>query len=214
MRLYATQDGGATWSKLPSTTVEVSNLTLVSPGVAWAIFWTDYGEQVRETVDGGGSWRTTALPPADYLSGPVFGDPEHGMVAETFAGSDGSLSDSRLYVTADGGATWQASIEVDPSASVVAPDPSDWLVVEPGSVQSSHDSGQTWERQDTTGLPSYAGAESFADAEHGWAPPQGSVCLGCFGAFQLGGPYYGTELDATDDGGRTWHSLDTFPKAP
>jgi hypothetical protein len=213
--LYETRDGGGSWLQLATPPDVFTSLTMVDGRSAYALG----AKGVWRTIDGGETWNTVSPLP---LGGPplkvtraAFADADHGMAIaydNTVPVVNGSSppTSSLLYVTADGGATWQATVDVDTYSILTAPDPKHWFALQSdGHLWHSSDAGATWSRSDAAVLP--AGCTvSFADASHGWALDQQLAVQYEAG---LGGNPTVTSMSVytTDDGGLTWTKLDTFP---
>lgn len=117
-RLMVSDDGGRTWSSnalsrfAAADVLDRTHAWVVSPGPGSV--WP-YGGQgsydtlhliVRRSVDGGRTWRSTALPGNFGGTTPVlhFADAKHGyLLCAAERGGGASL----LLLTDDGGATWQ-----------------------------------------------------------------------------------------------------------
>ena len=99
-----------------------------------------------------------------------------------------------LYVTHDGGKTWQASTPKSSATSAsnifVADMQHAWFSIE-NTFYSTSDGGQSWAEVGQT--PAEIGEMSFVDASNGWAIglPSNKLPL----------------LLHTTDGGRTWRSI-------
>jgi len=95
-----TDDGGLTWR--PAAWADVSDQPVFTDASDGWVFGQVGG--LYRTIDGGASWTSVALPPAQYqdVGSPSFSDPQHGrLVAQPFAGA-GAV----ILSTADGGRTW------------------------------------------------------------------------------------------------------------
>jgi photosystem II stability/assembly factor-like uncharacterized protein len=119
-RLFATQDGGATWSERPLPR-RVADYT---PGSEWhfeggisaarggVLLYTILGpadatgldRELYSSADGGGSWVESPLPAGRYAPGL----PGSLSLPPTFVGEQGWIAiDGVLYVTRNAGGTWQ-----------------------------------------------------------------------------------------------------------
>jgi photosystem II stability/assembly factor-like uncharacterized protein len=104
--IYATADGGTTWSRQPAGSVDAicSSAAAVDSSRAW-ILATD--RILLTTTDGGASWahRVAAGSPDDELNGVAFADAHDGWLvgAKTTTGGE-----SRFWMlaTGDGGRSW------------------------------------------------------------------------------------------------------------
>ncbi|MFN0151877.1 MAG: VPS10 domain-containing protein [bacterium] len=132
-----------------------------------------YGDGVYKSVDGGKSWENVGLKESEHI-GKIVVDPRNSDVV--YVAAHGPLwragGDRGLYKTTDGGATWNAILEIDEYTGVneVVMDPRDpdvliasayqrhrrvWTLIDggPGSgVHKSTDAGATWKKM-STGLP-------------------------------------------------------------
>jgi photosystem II stability/assembly factor-like uncharacterized protein len=115
MTVYATSDGGATWTARPATGFAVEDAFFLDSAHGWADSDSPAiglnAEVLYETGDGGKTWsRVGDLPKASPM-GYVYGV---GIYRVTFSRQgDGSLRGwyvgaTQLYVTSDGGRTWVA----------------------------------------------------------------------------------------------------------
>jgi photosystem II stability/assembly factor-like uncharacterized protein len=115
LSLWRTADGGANWSRIglpgvpipPETMgeaqIEVIDAEHAVVDVAGGMP-NGYLDGLLETADGGSTWTAAAMQPprgADGITGlPAFIDPRTGWLA-------GGAPGTRLWVTRDGGQTWQ-----------------------------------------------------------------------------------------------------------
>ncbi|WP_440109213.1 YCF48-related protein [Paenibacillus sp. QZ-Y1] len=133
LRLYYTQDQGATWINIsPSENVQFP----ANPQYGQSIYFVDstHGWIVREgmggtdtmvlrTNNGGASWSLSSLSKTDKVTAISFVSPEKGWILTTLDTSIGK-QDKKLYFTEDGGITWNqmASSDTDgKSASAEIP---------------------------------------------------------------------------------------------
>jgi len=121
MTVYATSDGGATWTPRPPTTFPVQDAFFLDSEHGWADSESVglNAEVLYATADGGETWsHIAALPKASPMA-YVFGV---GNYRVTFSRQgDGSLRGwyvgaTQLYVSTDGGHTWGAVPLAAPAA--------------------------------------------------------------------------------------------------
>lgn len=86
--------------QVSGTTHTLIGISAVDAQVAWA---SGAGGTWARTTDGGATWQTGVVPGAETLQ---FRDVEALSADEAFLLSIGTGSDSRIYKTEDGGATW------------------------------------------------------------------------------------------------------------
>ena len=166
------------------------------------------------THDGGATWQSQSPPlPAQGFSGPTvearapeFFTPQDGILdvvssSATFqpeiAGSPDSGGVGRvIYVTHDGGATWQSgALLPDPQGTVAFADADHGWVASSYSrdVWATSDGGQTWTKLPRNQNSAAPSTLVFVSAQTGWAGRNDT--------------YKGTILLKTDDGGRTWTQI-------
>ena len=100
------------WTDQPSgVTARLRGVSAVSDRVAWA---SGGGGTIVQTVDGGTSWQTLAVPDAAKLD---FRDVDAIDADVAYALSIGSGESSRIFKTVDGGKTWTLQFtNTDPKA--------------------------------------------------------------------------------------------------
>jgi photosystem II stability/assembly factor-like uncharacterized protein len=154
------------------------------------------------TADGGPSWQPVL---SVHDENAYFGDVR--FVDDRRAYAD---LNSGVAVTSDGGLTWDLHPAPDGwtiPAIAVADAENLWAIFEttdyPNTYELRHsvDGGQTWQAALT--LAGYAANLTFADATHGWYIDY--VCTDDAGCI--------AKLQATRDGGATWHEQDPGARA-
>ena len=192
--LITTDDGGATWTRVPPERLPpasegegsfaASGTCLVAHGDSTAWVGTGAGASARvlKTTDRGRTWTVAETPivdgtPTSGIASLAFRDAVHGAVFGGQIDKPDEHADN-VAVTSDGGATWmlagrpQFSGAVYGSAYVPgAPSPT-LVAVGPNGVDYSVDNGMTWTSLDTLSHWSVA----FASAQAGWAiGPEGRI---------------------------------------
>jgi photosystem II stability/assembly factor-like uncharacterized protein len=199
----ALADTAAWQAQASGTQVELRGLSVPSPTVAWA---SGGKGTVLRTVDGN-TWTVLAVPGAEKLD---FRD-IHAVDATTaIAMSAGPGDASRIYRTADGGATWQLAItNPDPRGfwdaiafwdarhGILFGDPVDGRF----QVRITADGGATWQPvKDDEGLRALPDEGAFAAS---------GTCLTVAGSgdawFATGGAL-NPRVFHSKDGGRTWQA--------
>jgi hypothetical protein len=176
---------------------------------------------VSRTSDGGATWQTAAAPGTYPGTIPAlsFADADNGYLLATATRL--SLGTSTVLRTVDGGATWVvAGTGKWLDAMFTASDST--TVWSGGQEQAggdfeqpilavSRDSGQTWRTTDLPGLTGtteascgcyLAGAPAFSSASTGFV-----TVVNTFG----NNGQYGTWIETTTDGGRTWSETASRP---
>jgi len=221
--IFRTVDGGRIWKSIAIRTMEVTSISFINPRQGWLIAF-EGAYTLREAVsiysstDGGETWiAVSSVPPERKDSLPLTGgkisitfvNPTTGWV--TVAG-DPRPNQPYLYVTRDGGHTWQPQRlplppEVKPpwEASPVPPrffTPREGIFSAFFTLRNdsgertgglavfyaTHDSGTTW----TYVAPAPAVYHAVADMNHAWS-------------------LNGGLLRVTNDGGRQWATLPPNP---
>ena len=182
--LWKTTNAGTTWSSVfdnqDSYSIGCVTIDPSQPDVIWVgtgeavsgrhVAW---GDGVYRSRDGGKTWTRMGLERSDHIA-EILIDPRDSNVA--YVAAEGPLwstgGERGLFKTADGGATWDAILEIDEDTGVTsvafAPDNPDviyaatyqrrrrvwsFLGAGPGSgIHKSTDAGATWVRVNE-GLP-------------------------------------------------------------
>lgn len=188
--LFGTDDGGATWDQLAST--YAGDLDFVSDTQGWVAFQSAgaAGEGVDETTDGGRTWAPISAPffaavDGDWcmaLDGSRFLSPSVGVAAADSRGC-GGVGEFEVWMTTDGGASWQEVTSLPASdASAVSCgfdviSTTAWVALDCNSLESvtaldwTFDSGADWVTVAAEGLPEDAEAAIFAGSHDGFVLP-------------------------------------------
>jgi len=140
--LYTTTDAGAHFVRA-GTVGGAQVITLPAAASGWAVV----RGAVRHSTDGGQTWTAAAAVAdgAEALS-LSFPDARHGWVlAQADCAQDGACA-RRLWLTDNGGATWQAlAVGALDAATVDFVDAADgWLTTRSGALYRSTDGGRNW----------------------------------------------------------------------
>jgi hypothetical protein len=222
--MFSTSDGGASWQELSLLPGEMSGAQITFSNLAdgWAVTaaidnTSDAASPSSEentllrTTDGGLTWQ------------PAPGLPVHGLYElPTFFGNDDGLVVSygpspTTFTTSDGGATWTAhrlpfgstGPALPPSqyqpVPFAAPSFMTWFALTSHALIETTDAGAHWQTvtSQITWQTAFGPSQSlyFFSATDGWVlnpevPCTAADSWNC-----------GTELTATDDGGRTWKAM-------
>ena len=206
--LYQTDDAGATWNLISHVDPQnpsdqgipfggnKSGVTFRDSTHGWVTGFmpVDGGVYLYATRDGGKTWQPVQLDlPAGWQQAqieskpPVFFGTQDGILTLRASANVGQLV---LFVTHDGGDTWQATTTLQASGMVSIPSATDVIVWDGAMLHYSLDAGQTWqERTPNLDLSQSLIALQFVDRNTGWALSQEAS---------------GTRLYRTTDGGATW----------
>jgi len=210
--LYWTDDDGGGWHDItpPLELGEsIAAVRFLDAGQGWVLLDNGAGGYIlASTTDGGSSWQRAALdlpgldqsviPPASVFMD--WRDDAHGwLVMRLTTGSSFSLG--LLYVTADGGATWQQR-EVPLGEPVFfASDAVGWIAGGPAgnALYRTLNGGQTWDLLQPAGADARYLLPHFDNESNGLLP-----VLAADGASGTA-DFYGTS-----DGGQSWTLLGSF----
>lgn len=217
--LLHSTDAGRTWQKISA--VGLASISFVDPRRGWAILYFDVANGVAmgamvSTSDGGRTWTPAAAAPCDY-HGAVsvsFTDALHGWVGCSWVAGAGS-GPKAISATTDGGKTWKlVAADVPPAGPHIGqilvsgyltglsmrPSGVGFYWAGRGVTEKTVDGGRTW-----TEIPpaSWDVTEVLSAClldDRNWLA---LVFDGSASAPQA--------LEATSDGGRTWHVVSAIP---
>jgi photosystem II stability/assembly factor-like uncharacterized protein len=203
-------DVAVSWVTTPTgSDARFLGLSAVSSTVAWV---GGTGVVLR-TTDGGVTWASVGPPDAGALD---FRDVEATSDRHAVILSVGNGTDSRIYVTDDGGASWTMAFRNEdqaayydcmtfstPQRGLALSDPVDGAF----RLQETTDGGHTWSLVDPSGMPP-AGANEFAFAASGTCLTAGQDQT----TYLASGGEDGPHVFVSQDRGRTW-SVTTVPLA-
>jgi photosystem II stability/assembly factor-like uncharacterized protein len=154
--LASTNDGGKSWSKYPlNTTEDINEIYFRNDKDGYLVA----GKLLFITNDGGKTWQLTRIfRLADFPKGTPeflsirFADKRRGMAVGSVLNKDGSVNDSLVMRTEDGGETWQR-ITVPTKKELMHLDYRGssrvWAVGDDGVILYSGDGGTTWSTQNS-----------------------------------------------------------------
>jgi photosystem II stability/assembly factor-like uncharacterized protein len=177
--LYATDDAGDSWQKLPDPPAGTYASAFRRSSEAWLGGSSSRLPHVYRSVDGGVTWQRIEIPrpdepvtaAVDSWSTFVALLPGVGVVVTAFCQCPNSGFDSTSF---DGGATWRA---VSPPPNSGPPkvrkvaayqDDVHWWVVDAKTLYNSSDAGQTWIKISDQ-LPDGEFVPRAIDMKHAWA---------------------------------------------
>ncbi len=184
--------------------------------------YTLHGTGLYKSVDGGNSWDHIGLSDSHHI-GRVIVDPNNPqLVFAAVIGHMWSRSKERgLYITRDGGVTWQNALFISDSVGVVdaAWDPVNkiiyaaaWEMIagKSSGIYRSADFGKKWEKC-TDGFPENAGIGRIGLAI---APTNPSIVYACLdnrnsSSVKNGTGMAGLEVYRSEDSGKKWKKVNT-----
>ncbi len=188
--VYRTSDAGLTWTQVFTDDPTAANtsdslpfagdksgLTAVDHDHAWVAGSEPVSDFIYlfSTSDGGKTWSglNPALP-ADFAGAMTNSDPptffsvaDGVLPVKVYANSSAVI----LYITHDGGKSWNATTPVTQNGRVSLASLTDFFVWDGGPVLSvSHDGGKTWSSVNTNvNFPNDLVSFQFASSQIGWA---------------------------------------------
>src|SRR5712692_10069758 len=192
-----TTDGGQTWQSATlsaNVPVDPARMSFINSQDGWIEGETggatgnDF-ETIFRTTNGGKSWVAVASTGSDNTPATFpYAGRKTGL---TFVNaSTGWATSNGLYVTHDGGATWQQQ-PLPAQACCLLPTfftAHDGILPGGSQLFVTHDGGTTW--QSTSSLPASSSLVTFIDMQHGWVAVDN-----------------GTMLYRTSDGGAHWAKI-------
>jgi photosystem II stability/assembly factor-like uncharacterized protein len=216
--LFATSDGGATWSAL---TIPIgAPVDFQNTRDGWTAGGVSSG-QLYVTHDGGSSWRKSdvSAPAGDESAAPSYELPtfvngQLGALPVAFV--RGAQSELAWYRTDDGGVSWTLtkrfpvgeSLELGTTLPTALSPDGAWIVAlgRGHSIGVVTNRGESSSERTTSGLPITAQSAvtklGYASTADGWALVSGSFC----GGFKTDCSSY-EALFRTTDGGSSWSQL-------
>ncbi len=185
--LFATSDGGLTWTSLFDPTDSSLWMSCSKTGMAFSTATSGFvsgdcqgvaaGVYFYQTRDGGSTWAQVTLPDPpqnagvftnmDFACGaynPTFIDAQHGAVLVSCQNFVTSAKFSWLYKTADGGTNWTPVNLPAAGGAYQFVDLQKGVYVA-GKVYVTQDGGLTWKPVATV---SWSGQPNFIDSNNGW----------------------------------------------
>lgn len=180
--------------------------SFVSASEGWVVGET---QGVLHTTDGGATWTVNRFGPILGFNGVKFRDSKNGCALGQTSTSSGWGSDSVIWTTSDGGATWkQTYFKQDGGglgAATFTSPKKGWAVGRYGTILKTNNGGKSWK---AVKVPSAASGYDltdvcFTDSKHGWA-------IGCAN----GSATVSTEnlFLRTTNGGASWSATHFNPE--
>ncbi len=229
LRVFATTDGGATWTgpkagRVPVIEASMGKIEGPSGGVLYLYSGKydnkPFNNDIVWSMDGGATWQTRTFPIGDgsrkndqkFIQWISLADA--GRIVMAISAGDEPPS---VWQSDDDGRSWRLLKALPSEIAGMAADfvsPTEWILYqEDGSaVRSTVDGGVTWRTTTGTDLSIRLDKVSFASPDLGWAveqcrdfSPTDPYCDGKTGD---------TAVFATTDGGRTWTRIGQPTVAP
>lgn len=147
--VYRTDDNGATFRRVGDVThVDYLGVDFADPDRGTLLAGAHEQSILYRSTDGGGTWNEMPGLPADvgYAASPFVIDAQTYLLG-TFNGTN-----SGVFKTSDGGATWTKAFDGPVVGAPVARDGRiQWLVASGAGVITSTDDGTTWAMADSRG---------------------------------------------------------------
>ncbi|MEO7021525.1 MAG: hypothetical protein ABI234_15345, partial [Ktedonobacteraceae bacterium] len=225
--VYRTSDSGVNWQKaqVPDQSRGKSQITFLNTQVGWLVVGKGAGAgseavDVLHTSDGGATWKVISVASYTTVNQPGTLPFEGDKTGISFVNaSTGWMTGftnrehfAWLYMTHDGGATWQPqAIPLPASASQVSLFPpvffnaSDGImpVEVPGpqtgqttNIYVTHDGGTSWHTTSAVPVSLVSTNIVFVDATHGWIADNHEGIAN--------NTYINSTLYSTSDGGQHW----------
>ena len=229
--LFATSDGGATWSPVSTFPFQgySADISFTDTEDGWALTGPTFasggavqnpGGLLYRTTDGGTTWQPVqGLPTTYQYNLPTFFGNDAAVLGQR--GQAQGFSPPALYVTADGGSTWTSAplpvaalsglgVNERPNVSLVALGPASWLVFSGSSIYATTNGGTTWKttkigltwESSSSGQPDV----SFFTPTTGWAIA--AVEQTPAGSCRSAGCNDFPVLEETTNGGKSWSVVD------
>ena len=171
--IYATNNGGATWSLVDHTAQtgssarslplggDKSGIAFSSAATGWAVLQVPASGVIPlyQTTDGGKTWAQASLPmpkgvslsntQINAIAPPTFFDPKDGVFSATlvdFSTSAGDKDVTVVWRTQDGGATWMPEMTPATGASLNLSfaSPQTWFLLNSKGLRVTTDAGTNW----------------------------------------------------------------------
>ncbi len=217
--IFATQNGGTSWTRIADPTspdvgglMSLPNTALAFASDTWGWATKDNqailpGGYFEQTTDGGASWEDV-FPPAPseldwYADGitcrseaPLFPASQTGYLLFTCRDFvHDTPPQTFFYATADGSQTWRYTPLPAPARQLIFLNPNEgWAFGR--KIFRTADGGQTWTLVKQV---NWDGQFSFVDAQHGWAVARNGNEIA---------------LVVTANGGATWQIIEPIVPAP
>ena len=227
-QLLQTADAGKSWQVITPPDVEtILSVDFADNRNGWVVAPDSMGElRLQQTRDGGVTWQVASLPTFGPETGAVYldlVDAQTGWLTLKLVSSS-SFSRGQLFVTQDGGKTWEER-PVPLGEPVQFSDAQHgWVAGGPTGEEfyRTEDGGRSWiaiDAQDylretatfqSAHLPENAVLTSWADAQNAWALTQTGDCAGEKNPIATDEPLHcwqQTQLLMTTDGGQTWQEI-------